>query len=130
MAGLLAAQGRTPTFRRQVRVAIVPSALTIKRFVEQHALANHLSRPTLLSAVRHCIYRTVSECNHRACSWVLLLVSMWPTEFLLRVIQPSGQEAAAEVDFIGIWVVCFVAIGTGWLATVVLWKRFSVERTN
>jgi hypothetical protein len=58
------------------------------------------------------------------------LIPMMPTKLLASVIQPTGQEAAADVEFLGIWVVCFGAIGTGWVATVVLWKRFSGERAN
>ncbi len=53
------------------------------------------------------------------------LVPMLPMAVLMRVIQPSGQEAAADVEFLGIWVVCFGAIGVGWVATVVLRKSLS-----
>lgn len=50
------------------------------------------------------------------------LVPMWPTELLMNSLPPSGQEAAADVEFLGIWVVCFCAIGAVWAAAVVLRK--------
>ena len=50
------------------------------------------------------------------------LVPTWPTELLMNSLQPSGQEAAADVEFLGIWVVCSCAIGAVWAAVVVLRK--------
>ena len=58
------------------------------------------------------------------------LVPMWPTDVLMSAIQPTGQETVADVEFFGIWFVCFSAIGSGWVATVVLWKLHQYGRAN
>jgi hypothetical protein len=58
------------------------------------------------------------------------LVPVWPTDVLMRFIQPTGQEAAAEVEFLGIWLVCFGTIGAGWVATFALRKLFQGGRAN
>ncbi|MES2949684.1 MAG: hypothetical protein V4858_14170 [Pseudomonadota bacterium] len=58
------------------------------------------------------------------------LVPMWPTDVLMSAVQPTSQETASDLEFLGIWVVCFCAIGSGWVATVVLWKLYQYGRAS
>lgn len=58
------------------------------------------------------------------------LVPMWPSDVLMSAIHPTGQETAADMEFLGIWFVCFGAVGAGWVATVALWKLYQEGRAN